>query len=198
MNARVGKIARLPAAVRDELNRRLHNGALGKNIVPWLNALPEVQRVLTELFGGHPIAENNLSNWRRGGLQDWLVEQERRARLEELASNDQDQNASRVGARMEKRLVLELAEQLERLAVIKDPTERFKRLIRLSREFCRVQKSHTRGLEIGLLQAKAHESVRTRSTPIRNGSNLIQPFTTKKAWGEGANPSSTGLPPVSI
>jgi hypothetical protein len=33
--ARVGKIARLPAAVRDELNRHLENGALGKNIVPW-------------------------------------------------------------------------------------------------------------------------------------------------------------------
>jgi hypothetical protein len=189
MNARVGKIARLPVAVRDELNRRLHNGALGKNIVPWLNALPEVQRVLAELFGGQPIAENNLSNWRRGGFQDWLVDQERRARLEELASNDPDQNASRVGAQMEKRLVLELAEQLERLAVIKDPAERFKRLIRLSREVCRVQKSHTRGLEIGLLQAKAGKSMPTLSTPIRNGCNLIQPFTTKKARGEGGKPA---------
>ncbi|HEX4264631.1 MAG TPA: hypothetical protein VH597_09855 [Verrucomicrobiae bacterium] len=180
-NARVGKIARLPAAIRYELNRRLENGVLGKDIVPWLNALPEVQRVLTEMFGGQPISENNLSNWRRGGFQDWLRDQERRARLEELwltvrqasclspsSSEEEPQNpADNLEGRMQQRVIVELAEQLERLATVKDPAERFKRLIRLSREVCRVQKARIHALEVDLHQAKAADFVQLHSTPIR-------------------------------
>ncbi|HXE43262.1 MAG TPA: hypothetical protein VN516_09580 [Candidatus Baltobacteraceae bacterium] len=49
MRARVGKIARLPGPIRNELNRRIHNGALGRELVPWLNALPEVQTVLAQI-----------------------------------------------------------------------------------------------------------------------------------------------------
>src|SRR5713101_951139 len=46
--SRNGKIARLPLAIRQELNRRLQNGEQGKKLVAWLNALPEVrQRGLT-------------------------------------------------------------------------------------------------------------------------------------------------------
>jgi len=35
---RNGKIARLPRAVRQELNRRLDEGEQGKKLVAWLNA----------------------------------------------------------------------------------------------------------------------------------------------------------------
>src|SRR5262249_29823918 len=34
--ARIGKIARMPAAIRNELNRRLENGATGPQVLPWL------------------------------------------------------------------------------------------------------------------------------------------------------------------
>ena len=40
---RNGKIARLPLAIRQQLNQRLQNGELGQELVSWLNQLPEVQ-----------------------------------------------------------------------------------------------------------------------------------------------------------
>ncbi len=38
-----GKIARLPLAVRQQLNQRLQNGELAQDLLSWLNRLPEVQ-----------------------------------------------------------------------------------------------------------------------------------------------------------
>lgn len=42
----VGKIARLPRDVRDQLNRRLENGEGGASLVAWLNSLPGVKKAL--------------------------------------------------------------------------------------------------------------------------------------------------------
>jgi hypothetical protein len=202
MRTRVGKIARLPGAVRNELNRRLHNGALGKDLVPWLNALPEVTHVLGERFASRPITEDNLSEWRRGGFQDWLQEKERRARLREWAAEcqegDPETQAAQLNAHLQQRLVLELAEELERLSTVTDPAERFKRLTRLSREFCRMQRSRSRSLEVGLFQAKAQ----SYSPPFHPGSSPIGPsraYSDKKPTGGGGHPDSgTGIPPVRL
>ena len=87
-NTRRGKIARLPKAVREELNRRLDNGQPGKQVVAWLNALPEVQAVLRDEFGGRVINDQNLTDWKQGGYCDWVVQQaamELAVRLEENA-----------------------------------------------------------------------------------------------------------------
>jgi hypothetical protein len=75
--ARKGKIARLPAAVREEVCRRLHDGEPGSKILAWLNALPEVQTVLDEHFGEEPVTPQNLSEWRKGGYQEWLRKREK-------------------------------------------------------------------------------------------------------------------------
>ncbi len=64
---RIGKIARLPHELREELNRRLQDGEPGAELVGWLNELPEVQTVLAEHFAGRPITEQNLSEWKTGG-----------------------------------------------------------------------------------------------------------------------------------
>ncbi len=40
---RNGRIARLPLAIRRQLNQRLQNGELAQNLLSWLNQLPEVQ-----------------------------------------------------------------------------------------------------------------------------------------------------------
>lgn len=72
---RTGKIARLPKALREELNRRLSDGEPGKDLVAWLNELPEVQRIVAE-FGGRAVREQNLSEWKQGGYEDWLRQQE--------------------------------------------------------------------------------------------------------------------------
>ena len=73
---RNGKIARLPRAVRQELNRRLDEGEQGKKLVVWLNDLPGVQAIVAAEFGGKPIREQSLSEWRKGGYRDWLAQQE--------------------------------------------------------------------------------------------------------------------------
>ena len=68
---RTGKIARLPKAIRDELNRRLDDNELGIRLLDWLNGLPEVQQVLNQDFNGCPINKVNLTHWRQGGFLDW-------------------------------------------------------------------------------------------------------------------------------
>ncbi len=40
---RNGKIARLPRAIRDELNRRMDDGQTGQELLPWLNGLPQAK-----------------------------------------------------------------------------------------------------------------------------------------------------------
>ena len=71
----IGKIARLPLNIREEVNQRLQNGETGRTILEWLNALPSVQAVLASQFGGIPVSHQNLTNWRQGGYQDWLKQQ---------------------------------------------------------------------------------------------------------------------------
>ena len=73
---RIGKIARLPRALREQINHRLEEGEPGVDIVAWLNALPEVQAVLQAEFAGRPIKEQNLSEWKQGGYRDWQKHQE--------------------------------------------------------------------------------------------------------------------------
>jgi hypothetical protein len=81
---RKGKIARLPRDLREELNRRLENGEPGVGLVDWLNSLPAVQQVLQAQFGGRPINEQNLSDWKAGGYQDWQEQEEKRGLLRQL------------------------------------------------------------------------------------------------------------------
>jgi len=64
---RNGKIARLPLAVRQQLNQRLQNGELAQDLLSWLNQLPEVQPILAAHFAAKPIDESNLSHWKQGG-----------------------------------------------------------------------------------------------------------------------------------
>jgi hypothetical protein len=98
---RTGKIARLPKAIRDELNQRLENGELGVYLVEWLNTLPEVQQVLTERFDGRPINEVNLTEWKGGGYLDWLAQQDTRACAQNLAEEATGLKAATDGAMAE-------------------------------------------------------------------------------------------------
>jgi len=68
---RLGKIARLPLAVRDWLNERLQDGEPARALVKELNSLPEVRECLEVFFEGRPINEQNLSAWKLGGFREW-------------------------------------------------------------------------------------------------------------------------------
>lgn len=82
---RNGKIARLPRNLRAELNRRLREGEQGKQMVSWLNSHQEVQSILAKEFSRRPISEQNLSEWKQGGYQEWLAHQEALERVRNLA-----------------------------------------------------------------------------------------------------------------
>jgi hypothetical protein len=69
--SRIGKIARLPRPLREQLNQRLENGESGPLLVDWLNRLPDVNLVMKRNFDGRPITEQNLSDWRQGGFLEW-------------------------------------------------------------------------------------------------------------------------------
>jgi hypothetical protein len=73
--SRIGKIARLPYQVREELNRRLREGQKGRRLVEWLDSLPDVQAVVKAEFAGRRIREQNISEWRKGGYREWLAQQ---------------------------------------------------------------------------------------------------------------------------
>src|ERR1700733_7267883 len=73
---RNGKIARLPASVRDELNQRMENGEEGPKLLAWLNGLSEVQKSLEASFDGAPVTKQNLSEWRLGGFREWQTRRE--------------------------------------------------------------------------------------------------------------------------
>src|SRR5579862_3440780 len=86
---RNGKIARLPQAVREELNRRLEDGEQGIRLVEWLNGLPEVKAVIDKDFEGVPITEINVSLWKRGGFLDWQARQRAESMLERWRGESQ-------------------------------------------------------------------------------------------------------------
>jgi len=84
--ARQGKIARLPHAIREETNRRLHNGESSGVILAWLNAKPDAIRIWDAHFDGAPATPQNLSEWRLGGYKDWIAERESIENTKALAS----------------------------------------------------------------------------------------------------------------
>lgn len=82
----LGKIARLPHAVREQLNQRLQNHELGQPLLDWLNGLPEVREIVDTLFDGKPITRQNLSLWRIGGFRQWQASQEALKQVPEVLS----------------------------------------------------------------------------------------------------------------
>jgi hypothetical protein len=80
-----GKIGRLPKAVQEALNRRMQNGERGKVLVAWLNGQKPVRDIMKEEFSGQPIVEQNLSEWRKRGYQQWLWREEAREMARDMA-----------------------------------------------------------------------------------------------------------------
>ncbi len=83
--ARTGKIARMPVAIRNDVNRRLFENESGARIVAWINDQPEALKILDDYFGEEPVTPQNLSEWRKGGFQDWLRRREEVERIKDLS-----------------------------------------------------------------------------------------------------------------
>lgn len=80
-----GKIGSLPAHLREEVNRRLHDGVIAREICDWLHGQDRVQEILADRWEGQPITPQNLSEWRAGGFQIWLRSRERSENLRALS-----------------------------------------------------------------------------------------------------------------
>jgi hypothetical protein len=94
MTTRTGKIARLPRAIREQLNRRLRDGEMQSKLVEWLNSLPETLIMLAAEFEGRPVNEQNLSEWKAGGYRDWVALQESLEMIRELSDNTTELRAA--------------------------------------------------------------------------------------------------------
>jgi hypothetical protein len=112
---RLGKIARLPREIREELNVRLQNGEVGRVLVEWLNGLPAAQEALKERFDGRAITEQNLSEWKQGGYEDWVRHQENCAYALMLTEMSEDLEEEAGKTRLEERLAALMAVALARL-----------------------------------------------------------------------------------
>jgi hypothetical protein len=142
---RKGKIARLPRDLREELNRRLEDGEPGAGLVEWLNALPAVQQILQEQFGGRPIREQNLSEWRDGGYRDWQEQQEKRGLLRQLTEEAGELNEAAGGGESSRGLAEVLTAELalaarEGLREMTDPKERRRWLLEALAALARVRR----------------------------------------------------------
>ncbi len=91
--SRIGKIARLPRQIRDQLNRRLDDGEPGTELVAWLNGQPAVQALLKAEFAGRPVTKQNLSEWKQGGFGDWQRHQDTLALARELCDQATEHTA---------------------------------------------------------------------------------------------------------
>jgi hypothetical protein len=182
MKTRNGKIARLPRDLREQLNRRLDEGEPGKRLVVWLNALPEAQAVLAAEFGGRPVSEQNLSEWKGGGYRDWQRSQERRdvvrqltAEAEELAGTTGEVTVS---AALSTVLLAELAlTARELLAETSDPETRWERLQEVMRRLAQLRREESNASrarvtrerwEQELQQAEAKRCARGALLPLQS------------------------------
>jgi hypothetical protein len=143
-NTRTGKIARLPDSIREELNQRLQNNERGKSLIKWLNSLPEVQALLKDHFDGKPINDQNLTEWRKGGFDDWQM---RQGALK-LAQNLGDENSlgdksltADFSEKLARWLILRFAAAAQNLAASEpDPRRQWHRLHELCADVSRLRR----------------------------------------------------------
>jgi hypothetical protein len=145
MRTRVGKIARLPKEIREELNERLENGEQGKELVGWLNGLPEVKKTLAGQFGGSPVTECNLTDWKQGGYQDWLRQAEACDLVRDLMEKGGELGKAADGTAIGDRLASVLAAEFIRVVQMSlsqegGPEERWSRLQKLLQAVSRLRR----------------------------------------------------------
>ncbi|MDR3459976.1 MAG: hypothetical protein P4N60_21325 [Verrucomicrobiae bacterium] len=133
---RNGKIARLPQAVREELNRRLADHESGTSLLNWLNGLPAVRAVLVSEFGGRAVNGYNLHEWRHGGHAEWRQERAARNIMQDLRKDSHQFSEAAGGSVTDTladwlaaRYVVGMKKQLDRDG---DPAADWERM----REFC--------------------------------------------------------------
>jgi hypothetical protein len=142
--SRTGKIGRLPRDIRQQLNERLADGESAQILVAWLNGREDVRERLAQYYDGRPITEQNLSDWKQGGFQDWLRHQEARAvardflsQAEELSDEVGD---STIADRTTEVVALVLLQLFKEASEAESGPEQRKAVLEISREIARLRR----------------------------------------------------------
>jgi hypothetical protein len=160
---RTGKIARLPLAIRQKLNQRLQEGEPGRQLVQWLNSLPKVKAIMKAKFKGHPIAECNLSEWKRGGYRSWEADHQALAAVTSLMEASKDletAHKNRMTERLSLALTARMALEFRRLDSIEDMPEKARLLRELRTSVLAVRRVELRGQKFNLEWEKYDDKLR--------------------------------------
>ncbi|HWC60089.1 MAG TPA: hypothetical protein VHC44_10390 [Verrucomicrobiae bacterium] len=117
---------------------------------------------MAELFDGKSITHQNLSDWRRTGYQDWLLQQQRLQWFQTLTEQEkeinQHDNSTDTFEAMSNYFIFELGQAITTLREIKNSTDRLNRLETLTREFARLQNAFNWSRRVQLEFAKHNDS----------------------------------------
>ncbi|HVY70230.1 MAG TPA: hypothetical protein VHH73_09905 [Verrucomicrobiae bacterium] len=160
MNPRIGKIGRLPRAIREELNQRLSEGEGGEPLLDWLNALPEVQQIIAAEFGGKPVSAQNLSTWRQGAYADWVAHGEAMELAQRLGEEIEDWKESEASDQtpLSEKLMVWLtaryAVAAQKFASL-DEEKQWERLREFAADMLKVRKAEQNERRLRLVEEKA-------------------------------------------
>jgi hypothetical protein len=150
---RTGKIARLPIAIRDHLNRRLLDNEPGPSLLEWLNSLPEVHAILAADFASQPVSPANLSQWKNGGYSDWLTRRDALALARDLDDKEalgDDSLAGLFADKLARWLSLHYASVAVQTLAAEGPDTRQRRLSQLCADVTALQREAHNAQRIGL------------------------------------------------
>ncbi len=159
---RNGKIARIPRQIRETLNQRLLNGEQGIKLVKWLNSLMDVKMMLEDEFGDRPITEQNLSEWKQGGYQEWLRHQDEldlaRTLTEQGTALTEEAGYMALSDRIAPAVALALSQMIRAVTSgpLKTPKQRREALM-LFRELALLRERDHKAAEINQALKKRHE-----------------------------------------
>jgi len=145
--SRKGKIGRLTLKIREEINMRLADGMEATPLLAWLNALPNVREILRNHFASRPVTPQNLSEWRQGGYQDWVLNRQTsgmaRSLAEEAAAADEQMGSKPFSEHLSTVMALKLAQVATPLMSQTggDLNQRWNRTRQVIHELCRIRRA---------------------------------------------------------
>jgi hypothetical protein len=178
----------LPREIRDELNVRLQKGELGKLLVEWLDDLPVAQEVLKASFDGRAISEQNLSEWKAGGYEDWVRHQDSCAFASILTEMSRDLEEAAEETRWQKTKAefpaLRPRDELEaEWQALRQPRGRGKGKARVERVHARREGSREELAEASVKADQSKGTQRTRRTEGTEGAESNQIKANQAAGG---------------
>jgi hypothetical protein len=164
---RTGKIARLPQAIRQQLNERLADGEPHQHLVAWLNANGHVQDRLSDFFDGRQITEQNLSDWKRGGFLDWQRHQESRGIAREFLSEaeelEEEMGESALLDRVSGSVVVVLLRLFREVAQMESGPEQRQAVLEIARELARLRRGDHQRQRVRMAEEQLR---RNRPSPL--------------------------------